>query len=562
MENLTNFDKLIINLSSNEKKQLLEKMEMGFELSQESLMENGEVIEDDFQTFQQEYESLSIFVKIYLFFQSLLRQKDIPAILKEYKVNQLRKKHFGNCHLADFKNGLLIQEFYNELVKLKEPCSFFRKPLQKIFMFDNKPDFYAFIGGVVLPDLQQELLIKTDPWELEKKDKELDAGIIKNEIDSNLDLTMDSISNLDRSIMNEACQSLYGLYLLSSFELNTVLGHFNSILPESGNVCRVSEVHDQLLELSGILKSLNKPPSIRALEALFLYSLDSEELKSTLNNKMSVADMYLSAIRDFNKSVPLENLIKVLTADFSKSSNKLPLVEDWFRIYRKFWNTRVNLRYAYFVNERKKNSSEKEICSLFGVRYIRPIENYIRNLYFEGSSAKYEKSLSFVQVFILDIFTEKLNPVLQTINLEGEFYKKDNKVEFDKAFHYLGLLDNRLVTILNIFKGNGFLGKKLIKATADDEEIRHNTILNAIEQIDIEISSFLDGFILHLRILNNVLYGIVLGNGGAYDTLSNISSIGGKSNSELREAFKVTSMILNKVYKYITEMKIMEEKKV
>jgi len=148
MQNLTNFDKLIINLSSNEKKELLEKMEMTFELSQDPLSENNEVIENGFQNFQQEYESLGVIQKIVLFFQSLIRQKDIPSVLKEHKVHVLRKKYFGDCDLADFKNGLLNQNFYNELIKLKDPCRFFRKPLQKIFSYDNKHDFYAFIGGI------------------------------------------------------------------------------------------------------------------------------------------------------------------------------------------------------------------------------------------------------------------------------------------------------------------------------------------------------------------------------------------------------------------------------
>ena len=52
MDNLTNFDKLIINLSSFEKKEMLEKMEMTFELSQEPLVEQNVIPDSDFNNFQ------------------------------------------------------------------------------------------------------------------------------------------------------------------------------------------------------------------------------------------------------------------------------------------------------------------------------------------------------------------------------------------------------------------------------------------------------------------------------------------------------------------------------
>lgn len=561
MDNVTNFDKLIINLSSNEKKELLEKMEMTFELSQESLAVGAEIIDSEFQTFQQEYDSLNILQKVYIFFQSLIKQKDISAVLKEHKVNLLRKKYFGDCELADFKNGLLNQNFYDELKKLKEPCRFFRTPLQKIFSYDNKQDFYAFLGGIILPELQKELLAKTDPWEIEKKDMGLEVSHIKSEIDSFFELKMDSVSDLDCSIMNEACQSLYGLYLLSSFEMNTIISCFTTVVPESGNVCRIEDVQEKLLELSGILRSLNKPPTIRAMESLFLYSIDGDELKESLNKQMSVADTFLSVIRDFNKKVPLENLVKVLSANLGKNSKNTPVVEDWFRNYRKFWGSRVSRMYAHFINERKKNDFEKELCALVNLRYIKPVEKYSRNYYFEGSPALYEKTLAFVHVFMMEIYPNKLYAPLMTISREGEFYKKDNKSEFDKFLNYIGLLDKKLTNILHMINGRGYLGEKVIQAGAEKEEVKQKIICDALEQVDYEIVSLLDGFIVHMRMLNKITHGIVIGDGGSYDTLSNISSIGGKSNNELKESFKMISIIINKIVKYINEMKILEEKK-
>ncbi len=107
MDNVTNFDKLIIKLSSNEKKELLSKMERGFELSQEPLVEKQEIIETEYKNFQQEYESLTIFYKIVLFIQSFVKHKDIPTLLKESRIYALRRKHFNDCNRADFKNGLL-----------------------------------------------------------------------------------------------------------------------------------------------------------------------------------------------------------------------------------------------------------------------------------------------------------------------------------------------------------------------------------------------------------------------------------------------------------------------
>jgi len=560
MDNITNFDKLIINLSSNEKKELLEKMEMTFEISQEPLTVHEEVIESDFVNFQQEYESLTIVQKIFLFIQSLVKQKDIPSLLKNHQVNTLRKKYFSNCDYADFKNSLLTQDFYNEFIKLKDPCRFFRKPLQKIFSYDNKQDFYAFIGGVILPELQAELLRNTDPWKMEKEDQEKEDISIKSEIDNFFDMKMDSVSNLDCTIMNEACQSLYGLFLLCTFELNMVSNCFDNVSPESGKCSKIEDVQESLLELSGILKSLVKPPSIRALEALFLYSLSDSDLKEDLNKKMTTADMYLSVIRDFNKKIPLENLIKVLLRDLGKRSKKPPVVEDWFRVYKKFWNTRISRKYSFFVNERKKNESEKDLCVLTGLKLIKPFDKYVRDYFWQGSPAKYEKSIAFIQVFQAEILSNTINPTLRVINSEGEFYKKDNKADFDKVSNYLSLLEGKLFSITNLMNGSGFLSGKFTRPDREEEENRRESITTSIEQVDFEINNLLEGFIENMKLLNRVLHGIVIGDGGAYDTLSNISSIGGGSNPELRETFKYASLILNKIVKYISEMKYLEEK--
>ena len=104
------------------------------------------------------------------------------------------------------------------------------------------------------------------------------------------------------------------------------------------------------------------------------------------------------------------------------------------------------------------------------------------------------------------------------------------------------------------------MGEALNNAKKQKEE-RNKSILSVIEQVDFEVLNILESFIQNIRILNSVIYGIVAGSGGTYDTLSNISSIGGRSNTELRESFKQISSIISKTYDYISEMKILEERK-
>ncbi|MBB6479037.1 DUF5312 family protein [Spirochaeta isovalerica] len=560
MDNQTNFDKLIINLSTIEKKELLEKMEMSIDLSQEPLVSQEETAESDFQQNQLDYETLNVLQKIVLFLQSLVKQKDIPTLLKEYKVNLLRKKYFNNSELADFKTQVLKKAFYDELAKLKEPCRFFRKPLRQIFSYDNKQDFYAFIGGIVLPDLQRELLDKTDPWILEKEEMERDSSEIKAEIDEFFNMKMESVSDLDCSIMNEACQSLYSLHLLSNYDIGAILKSFDTIVPGAEPVCRIEDVHESLLELSGIIKSLNKPPTVRALEALFLYENSKEGPGEILSRKMMAADTFLSIIRNFNKNVPLENLVRVLSGDLSKGSQTPPLVDDWFRVFRKFWSSRITRTYAFFVNERKKNDSEKDICSLTGVRYIKPIEKYTRNHYFPGSPAMYEKSLAFVQSFLSEILPNRFYSTFMIIRREGDFYKKDNKAEFDKVLAYIDMLGKKFTGLKNIINASNFpVDHSLFPGDAEEQTYR-NAVVHALEHLDMEIEPLVSGFVSHMRLMAKVLQGIVVGDGGAYDTLSNISSIGGKANNELRETFKLLSLLINKIVRYISEMKVLEEK--
>jgi hypothetical protein len=560
MDKLTNFDKLIINLSTVEKKELLEKMEISVELSQEPLILQEEETEKDFLDDKEEYESLNVLQKIMIFLQSLVKQKDISTVLKEHKVNILRKKYFNNTNLADFRAQVLTKDFYDEFIKLKEPCRFFRDPLRTVFSKGNKKDFYAFIGGIVLPDLQKDLLDKTDPWILEKEDLEKEPSDIKAEIDEFFNMKMEEVSDLDCSIMNEACQGLYSLYLLSDFDISVILKNFDSVIGDGVKVCRLEDVHEPLLELAGILKSLNKPPTVRALEALFLYNDSKNEPGEVLSRKMAASDTFLAVIRNFNRTVPLENLIRVLSGDLSRKAGEIPVVEDWFRVFRKFWSYRISRTYAYFVNERKKNDSEKDICTLTGVRYIKPLEKYTRNHYFRGSPATYEKSLAFIQAFLTQILPKNFMSTFLLIAREGEFYKKDNKAEFDKVITYLDMLGKKFTGLKNIIVSPTFPVDKSLLSEDADEESYQRMVVTALEHLDMEVEPLVSGFLSNMRLLAKVLQGIVVGDGGAYDTLSNISSIGGKANNELRETFKLLSMMINKIVRYASEMKLLEEK--
>lgn len=560
MDKLTNFDKLIINLSSNEKKELLEKMEMSVELSQEPLIIQEEETERDFQDDMREYESLNVLQKIMIFFQSLLKQKDISTVYKEYKIYILRKKYFGNTNLADFRAQVLTKEFYDEFVKLKEPCRFFRDPLRLVFGKGDKKDFYAFIGGIVLPDLQKELLDKTDPWILEKEDMEKDPSDIKAEIDEFFSMKMEEISDLDCTIMNQACQGLYSLYLLSTFDLGSILKNFDSVIGNGVKVCPIEDVHEPLLELAGILKSLNKPPTVRALEALFLFEDSIDGPGEVLNSKMAASDIFLSIIRNFNSTVPLEKLISVLSGDLSKRAIDIPVVEDWFRVFRKFWSYRINRIYSFFVNERKKSDLEKNICTLTGVPYIKPLEKYTRNHYFMGSPATYEKSLAFIQTFLTKILSKHFMGTFLLIAREGEFYKKDNKAEFDKVISYLDKLGKKFTGLKSIIISADFPVDKTVFTENQEGESYQRTVIMALEHLDMEVEPMVSGFLTHMRLLAKVLQGIVVGDGGAYDTLSNISSIGGKANNEIRETFKLISTMINKIVRYCSKMKLLEEK--
>ncbi len=561
MDNLTNFDKLIINLSSNEKKELIKRMENRFKLSQETLHVEEEVIETGFKSFQEEYESLSVLQKFLLFLQSLVKQKDIPTILKEHKVLVLRRKYFSDCNLADFKSSCLNENFLNKLIQLKEPCLFFKEPLQKAFSNDNKQDFYAFIGGVVLPDLQEELLLKTDPWSRAKKVSTVDEKLIKIEIDSFLEIRLESISNLDRSIMNDACQSLFGLYLLCSFNIYGIIHEFDEVVSESGKVCGIYNIKDQLLNLAGILHSLDKPPSVRALEAVFLYSLTDNELKDDLNGKMEIAGNCLSTIREFNKNVSLENLVKVLSGDLNQSKKQLPVVDDWFRNFSKFWKNRTLRHYLFFANERKKQEVEKSICEYMEKDRILLIDGYSCDYYWVGSPARFEKSIAFIYLFSSDVFEKRIKQTLFLINIEGEFYKKDNKNELEKVLNYFSSICNKMDNVFQAFSGSNST-MEILSDMEDQGDEKKKKFLTELEQLELDLVNIINDFLVYIRLLHNLIRGIIAGDGGAYDTLSNISSIGGSSNPELRETFKVISLIINKSYNYISEMKILEEKEI
>ncbi|MFP4644442.1 MAG: DUF5312 family protein, partial [Spirochaetales bacterium] len=139
------------------------------------------------------------------------------------------------------------------------------------------------------------------------------------------------------------------------------------------------------------------------------------------------------------------------------------------------------------------------------------------------------------------VFNPSLYPPLRTLQTKGDFYKGENRTEFDNAFETLRAAPNRLNQLKSQVAPDGVFGKRLQEIglqgySADRIVELRKPVIDEVNQI---VRRLVSDVITALRSLDNVMNGILHGEvGGSYDTLSNLSSIEGRETDRYLRALE------------------------
>jgi hypothetical protein len=531
------FSRLTSTLSMDDRRNLLEKL-MAQPASPRVLYDEEDGAEAETWDSNKRYEILPWFYRLFYWLIGLFSGKTPMQVFQDRQVSQLGRlieDQFPGIY--DYERDLLLPAFYQITTELKAGARFFYDALDMSVNRD-KGAFYAFLASLEMEDIHRMLLESTDPEKIAEQRRGISESALRQLSLQALEEGIAAIGDERRAVMYYNARTLNCLKELASFLFDRLLVSFST--QEGGKVCSAHLVNNYLRSLNDILCSLKETPPMTLLESLFIFILHDQaeapgfNLEAEMKNLLSRAQMALALIRNFNKTVPLNRILRCAEKDMSIVPRMISGGEDWFSLYKEHWRHTVEEQFNDYLRNHYRRELLAEFAVFLGKAELRPLAGAASEENPSGIPFKGAFCLAFLRSFHATLFLPQLNLVLRPILIDGDFFKKENFTEFSESYDTLFKADG----IIRRFEGDisaaGDLGKQYAAAKVDMSSLsvkRHKIQLvesEAAEEAKKIIDRIRNAMLSMIRILNGIL---AKSPDGKFDTLSNLADMSGKTDT-------------------------------
>ncbi len=542
------FDSLVAELSVAERRELLERIRSGARVSLEPLYGAESIPPPERRAAR--VAELGFLRRVLLFFRRLFSGKSLEDLLAADELKAIAHRVESRAPgLVDYRRGLLLVGFLEELKRLRDAARFFYEVLDRSVEKD-KGAFFAFLGQIELPEANRRLLEETDPAVYAAAHPELRDENLRSELFELFESIIQSIPEERKRAMYHDVRSLLFLKRLSGFLFERFIQAFRpGLSPSGGSAASFAETRELLADLGDIVYSLAVPPSAELLEALFVFAerdelarRPAEEAEALISGDLAKAEEALGRIRAFNAQVPLGEILRLASEDPEAAPRELAGGEDWLAVYKAFWRERIDTRLDEYREERRYRALAEEIAAFVGHAGLRNFDHLSREERPGLPPVRLELALSFLDGFYRGPFLAEINRPLKLVLVDGEFYRKENRVEFTDAYNTLLRLSEEILALDARLAPEGDLGGAWNQAQFEVAPLalKRRKLQNAARAADEEAERIVRRAGAALLSLVRVLRGILKGEaGGRYDSLANLSSIDGRANREFLKSLSL-----------------------
>jgi len=566
MANNVTFDRLASALSLDERQNLLQKLKSQSNISDEPLYieDKGYVTTGDMAT---EYAALPWFFRLWYFILSFFRAKAPVDIYGDRQVAALGQRIEERAPgLYNYQDRMLLPAFYRHIEKLKDASRFFYSALDTSVNRD-KGAFFAFLGSLEMAEVHKRLQEETTPDVIVEKNPDAPEMELRQNAIKAMDDAFSLITEDQRNTMYFAARSLNCLKGLSSFLFDRLIMAFSINPALNGSTCSVNVVRELLVSLNNMLLSLKIVPPMTLLESLFVFILQEKggepgfDINKEIRLLLAKADESLTVIRDFNKKVPLAWIIRCAARNMSFVPKEISGGEDWFVVYRDYWRKRIENQFAVYMRDRRR----KELLNIFRHflkgQSLRVLENVQSDSNPEGLPLKGAFALSFLLTFYSVVFMPSINKILRPILIDGDFHKKENRVEFAESYNNLIKFEDDIKKFEMEISPAGEYGKRYIQARQDMSSlpVKRRKIQIVLEDAQEDAEKILQSVRDASQSMLNLLGGFLgRDSRGKYDILSNLSVLAGKSGQFIG-GLNETIQQFQTLVKLLGDIEVMEE---
>jgi hypothetical protein len=538
------FDRLTITLQESERKALFDRLSQNSDISTDPLYEknaeNPTVAEETFP-------KLSIIKRIWYYIIGFIFAKP-PVKMYENRIiakigHEINLEAPGYYNYAD---GLLLPDMHTALTDLKSAVRFFYNALDSSVNKD-KGAFYAFMASFEAPEIHELFSKICNSESFSQSNPDMGPELLKQTALDLYEETIASMTEFQREKMYRNVRSLVCLKELSCFLYDRLIASFQTEVAYHGHVCPAALVKGQLVMLNNILFSLKQVPSPTLLSTLFFFSLredienKDERINFELQKLMSQTEKSLVVIRNFNRNIPLTKILRCADKNTSYEPTELSGGEDWFVVFRNYWKEKINECYTNHLIKIKR----KEIDDTFAI-FFKDAEMVKVDIGNSDDQIPLSNTLlfSFLLTFYKRIFLTDMNQVLRPILIDGDFEKKENRLDFTESYNELIKMEDAINGLLAKAGPYGDYGTRYKQLMADvvSPVIRHRKMQTLIEDAETESAEIAQKAKSAMGIMNAVIHGILFpGEDSKYASLTNLSAMLGKANREFMSALKDTS---------------------
>jgi hypothetical protein len=544
MEASSPFDNLVAELSGEERGLLLERIKTSMPVSSEPLFSApaapGAAAAAD------RAEDLGIIPRLLLFLRGLFSGKSRDELLREDELKEIgRRIEQRHAGILDRRRGLILGSVAEELRGLRDSARFFYDALDRSVEKDRGA-FIAFLASLELPETHERLLSEADPATIAASMAEIggfpDDQAVRSAALAAFESIFSDLSEKGRRAMYQDLRSVLFLKRLSGFLFDRLIGAFKEGAgPDMKPAASFFDARELLLDLGDILFSMSEPPSTALMEAIFMFA-DREELgrrgsdaTEVMSAEMARAEVSLGKIRGFNARVPLGDLLRLVSGDPYYLPRELPGGEDWLALLKASWRERIDASLDEWRSEHRNKELVEEISAFVGEPGPARFVNISRMEREDAPAIRLDVALSFLDAFYRGPFVRELNRTMKIVLVDGEFYRKDNRIEYTDAYDSLLRIPELLSAFDASLGSEGEIGMSWHAAKGEMGSVaakrrRLQSIARGAEE---EAERIIKRVGAALRTMTMILQGFLKGEaGGRYDSLANLSYIDGKANKE------------------------------
>jgi hypothetical protein len=538
------FDKLVARLSTEERREMLSRIEKSFKVIDlpEEISEPPETVDLD-----ESYRVMGFFRRLIVIIIAFLTGRDRLAVVETQLLRDVRRRVAATMpHGFDTAHDQMRPKSVEDFRELARCARHFTGILGRV-MGRERSSFVAFLVGLHAPTTQQRLIEETDPFVIGEVYPDSSEHEVKRRSVSALEGILTELQSTTRQKIYSDLRVLHHMMALSSFQYDRFIAAFLPVTGGEAVPVPISRVSQELTRLASIFSGLRVGPSARLLEALSLFEhqdqLDTigDEIEGVVQADLEAASEAYAGIHSFGRRYPLVQLVRIATNTVHFKATPLSGGEDWFIQWKNFWMERVDSANRRFAYDRQIQQMRQDTAASLGLASLEPFPGYPPSGL--DDPAKHGMAMGLLRSVFVDLYSNEMERPLGALFKEGEFYKSDNRSELDAAMEALERLRTDVANLEIRLRPSGDLGAAWQNATGENNNgVDHSEDQIVVARsVDSEAAGLLQRGIEVFRKLGNILQGVLFGSiGGQYDTISNLGEIGGRDpQAYIRDLEKV-----------------------